>query len=41
LKTTVSIKEAIKTKKIKHHKVGGKTIVDLENFWAKTAREEW
>jgi len=41
LKTTVSIKEAIKAKKIKHHKVGGKTIVDLESFWAKTAREEW
>lgn len=36
LKTTSAVKDVIKRKSIKSHKVGGKTIVDLKSFWEKT-----
>lgn len=38
LKTTSAIKSIVVKKQVKHHKIGGKTVVDLEDFWKKTVR---
>jgi|GEM_PF-5970530 len=39
LKTKSAVMDIIKRKGIKHHRVGGKTIIDLESFWGATEQE--
>lgn len=38
--TGVTIKSVIQRNNIRHHRVGRKWIVDLEDFWKKTWMEE-
>ena len=40
IKTLETIKALVREKKITYHRIGGKWVIDLEDFWKKTEQHE-